>query len=672
MKKFITLSFVFILSLLNSVRSQNIQWAYKVIDFSSQVGTKEYSSKQVLGRPNVLPRSGKNANAWEPKGTGEKAEFIKVGFLTPVNAKYVLVAESNHPGYISRIIAYDSLDREKEIVSYTFKKDPGGSRLLNVDASTVDFKIAAVKIIFQSVKNVPVAIDAIGLSQADKPIKIELNEADIVKSNMVATKLTGGVNSQYPEMGPLVSPDGNTLYFSRYRDPGNIGGKDDDEDIWYAEWDAKNNTWGPAKNMGEPLNNRFPNFINSISPDGNTILLGNAYHTDGTMRQGVSVTHRTPTGWSFPQQLKVHDDFNKSDLVAYYLSNSQKYLLTAQEIKKNSFGSLDLYVSFIQPDSSWSKPVNLGPTVNSKGLETAPFLAADDRTLYYTSDGLTGYGGSDVYMTRRLDSTWTKWSEPENLGPKVNTSNNESFFTVSASGNKVYFTTESETAGDYDLYTLELPKTLKPTPVVYVKGKVLDSKTNQPLAGVKIFFEDLSNGKESGIAVSHPVTGEYAIVLPSGSNYGYLAEKEGFISVNANMDLINLAQYKQIEKDLYLTPIEAGQSISINNIFFDFDKAELRKESYYELDRLVKLLKAYPAMQVEISGHTDNIGTKTYNNELSHKRAEAVSKYLQSKTGDSAGRVVLKNYGETKPVATNATAKGRQLNRRVEFKILSK
>ncbi|MEO6305531.1 MAG: OmpA family protein [Bacteroidia bacterium] len=672
MKKIIVLSFVFVLALSNFVYSQNVQWAFKIIEVSSQVGTKEYSSKQVLGRPNVLPRDGKNANAWEPKGTGEKTEFIKVGFLTPMKVKYILVAESNHPGYISRVFAYDSLDHEKEVISYTFKKGLNGSRLLNVDASTLDFKVAAVKIIFQSVKDIPVAIDAIGLLQADKPMKIELSESDVVKSNMVATKLTGSVNSQYPEMGPLVSPDGNTLYFSRYRDPNNIGGKDDDEDIWYSEWDAKNNTWGEAKNMGEPLNNKFPNFINSISPDGNTILVGNAYHTDGTMRQGVSVSHRTSTGWSFPKQLTIEDDFNKSDLVAYYLSNSQKYLLMAQDIKKNTYGSLDIYVSFMQSDSTWSKPRNLGPTVNSKGLETAPFLAADDRTLYYTSDGLTGYGGSDVYMVRRLDSTWTKWSEPENLGPKVNTSNDESFFTVSASGNKVYFTTESETAGDFDLYSLALPKNLKPSPVILVKGKVIDSKTNQPIAGVRIFFEDLSNGKESGIAVSHPVNGEYAIVLPSGSNYGYLAEKDGFISVNANIDLAKLPEYKEMTQDLYLTPIEAGQSISINNIFFDFDKAELRKESFYELDRLVKLLKANPTVQVEISGHTDNIGTAAYNNELSHKRAEAVSKYIKSKMGDSEGRVTLKNYGETKPIATNNTAKGRQLNRRVEFKVLSK
>lgn len=669
MKKVIIL---FIFALPFFINSQTVQWAYKVVDHSSQVGTREYSAKQALGRPNVLPRSGKNANAWEPKGSGEKTEFIKVNFLTPMKAKYILVAESEHPGYISKVFAYDSLDHEKEVISYTFKKGLSGSRLLNIDASVIDFKIAAVKIIFQSVKDIPVAIDAIGLLESDKPMEIKLSESDIVKSGMVATKLTGGVNSQYPEMGPLVSPDGNTLYFSRYRDPGNVGGKDDDEDIWYAEWDAKANTWGEAKNIGAPLNNKFPNFINSISPDGNTILLGNAYSIDGSMRQGVSMSHRTATGWSFPRTIQIDDDFNNSEFVAYYLSNSQKYLLMAKEIKKNTYGKLDIYVSTMKEDSTWTKPINLGHQVNSRGTESAPFLAADDRTLYYTSDGLTGYGGSDVYMTRRLDETWTNWSIPENLGPKVNTSNDESFFTVSASGNKVYFTTESETAGDYDLYSLNLVKTLKPTPVVLVKGKVINSKTNEPVSDVRIFFENLTDGKESGIAVSNPVTGEYAIVLPSGTSYGYLAEKKGFISVNSNIDLNKLPEYKEMTQDLYITPIEAGQSILINNIFFDFDKAELKKESNYELDRLVKLFKEYPSMTVEISGHTDNVGAKAYNDQLAYKRAEAVSKYLKTKLGVSEAQVTLKSFGETQPVASNATSKGRQLNRRVEFKVLTK
>ncbi|MDP1799892.1 MAG: OmpA family protein [Bacteroidota bacterium] len=669
MKKIIIL-FIFVVPLF--INSQTVQWAYKVVDHSSQIGTKEYSAKQALGRPNVLPRSGKNANAWEPKGNGEKVEFIKVSFLTPMKAKYILIGESNHPGYISKVFAYDSLEKEKEVMSYAFKKGLSGGRLLNVDASAIDFKIAAVKIIFQSIQYIPVAIDAIGLLESDKPMEIKLSESDIIKSGMVATKLTGGVNSQYPEMGPLVSPDGNTLYFSRYRDPGNVGGKDDEEDIWYAEWDAKANTWGGAKNIGAPLNNKFPNFINSISPDGNTILLGNAYSVDGSMRQGVSISHRTATGWSFPQTIQIEDDFNSSEFVAYYLSNSQKYLLMAKEIKKNTYGKLDIYVSTMKEDSTWTKPINLGQQVNSRGTESAPFLAADDRTLYYTSDGLTGYGGTDVYMTRRLDDTWTNWSIPENLGPKVNSSHDESFFTVSASGNKVYFTTESETAGDYDLYSLALVQTLKPTPVVLVKGKVINSKTNEPVSDVRIFFENLTDGKESGIAVSNPVTGEYAIVLPSGTSYGYLAEKKGFISVNSNIDLNKLPEYKEMTQDLYITPIEAGQSISINNIFFDFDKAELKKESNYELDRLVKLFKDYPSMTVEISGHTDNVGSKAYNDQLAYKRAEAVSKYLKTKLGVSEAQVTLKSFGETQPVASNETAKGRKLNRRVEFKVLTK
>ncbi|MFL5727874.1 MAG: OmpA family protein, partial [Cytophagaceae bacterium] len=323
-------------------------------------------------------------------------------------------------------------------------------------------------------------------------------------------------------------------------------------------------------------------------------------------------------------------------------------------------------------DCTWTKPLNLGKFINTKGTEAAPFLAADDKTLYYTSDGLDGYGGSDIYMSRRMDETWQNWSTPENLGPVVNSSFDESFFTLSASGNQVYFTSQSEKAEDVDMYMLVLPKILKPLPVMLVFGKVLNSKTNQPVAGVRIFFENLATGKEAGFASSSYNAGYYQLVLPSGSSYGYLAEKEGYISVNSNIDLTKMEDYKEYRKDLYITPIEAGQTIALNNIFFVFDKYDLKPESFLELDRLVVLLKKNPSMQIEITANTDNVGSEEYNDLLSVKRAKSVTDYLLLKSGIEKSRITMKHDGELKPVATNTTIAGRQLNRRVEFKIISR
>lgn len=655
----------------SSVWAQNIQWAFKVLEYSTQETSTKYSSKQILGKPNVFPGSGQSRTAWQSKG-GRKDDFIKVGFLNPMKAKQIVIAETFHPGYISKVYIYDADGKEYEAASFVPADAKVPSRLLQVNVATFDFYIFAVKIEVKAPSNITFGIDAIGITETPGLIKLKMSKADIIKSNMVSVKLDSNVNSIYPERGPLVSPDGKTLYFSRSFDPENIGGKKDREDIWYSEWDSKKNKWSKAKNMGDTLNNSDPNFINSISPDGNSLFLGNTYGQDGRSEDGVSISKRTSSGWSFPKTLNIDQLDNKSAKANYFLSSSMKTIVLSIEQKNDTYGDRDLYVSFMVSDSTWSKPLNLGKTVNTIGTESGPFLASDDRTLYYSSDGLSGYGGADIYVTRRLDDTWQKWSEPENLGPVVNSSFDESFFSLSASGKKVFYTSTGDTDGDFDIRTISLAPMLSPLPVVLISGRVLDSKTKTPLSGVKIFFENLEDGKEMGIAISSPNTGKYQIILPSGSNYGYLAAKTGYLSSSENVDLKKLAGYSEYKKDLYLSPIEVGQSIAINNLFFDTDKFDLRKESFPELNRICQLLKNSSTLVIEISGHTDSKGSIKHNDLLSYNRAKAVVSYLEKNSGVDKTRIPLYYYGETKPVANNATAKGRQLNRRVALKIIAK
>ncbi len=666
-----SLLLIIVLALVIPAWSQNVQWGYKILGYSTEKGSKKYAAVQALGKPNVLPTSGDNIKAWQPK-VNEKESYVKIGFLNPIMPKQIVVAESFHPGHISKVYVYDASGKEYK-VAYVPHASAAQARFLSIPTTGIDFPVLAVKIVLQDEKT-EVGIDAIGITDSDKPYKPKANPNDVIKANMVATRLSNNVNSPYAEMGPLVSPDGKTLYFSRRGDPADDGGKKDQEDIWYANWDTTINNWGMAKNMGEPLNNKYPNFVNSVSPDGNTILLGNSYMPDGTMEDGVSTSKRTATGWGTPTRLIIEDDDrNESRMANYFESNSKKILLISNNREGDSHGDRDLYVSFLKADTTWTKPLNLGSTINTKATEAAAFLASDDKTLYYTTDGLDGYGGSDIYMSRRLDSTWQKWSTPENLGPVVNSSFDESFFTISASGNQVYYTSQGDKDNDdTDMYMLILPKSLKPLPVMLVYGRVLDSKTNKPVPGVKIFFENLVSGKEVGFASSSYNSGHYQIVLPSGSNYGYLAQENGYISVNSNIDLTAMKEFKEYKKDLYITPIEVGEKVVINNIFFDFDKYELKKESFLELDRLVNLLKTNNGMKIEISANTDNIGTEAYNDGLSIRRAESVTKYLLTKSGIETDRITMKHYGDLNPVASNATAAGRQLNRRVEFKILSK
>ncbi|MCO6499595.1 MAG: OmpA family protein [Vicingus serpentipes] len=471
------------------------------------------------------------------------------------------------------------------------------------------------------------------------------------------------VNSEFSETSPKISPDGKTLFITRY--PENNNGKNN---IWYSNLKA-DGSWTYAKNIGTPLNVQGSSTsVQSISPDGNTILLSNLYrYFDGSITGGgCSVSWRQRGGWAFPKAQVIEKFENQNQYVNYYLSNSGRFLLMAIE-KKKGFGEKDLWVSFKEKENEWSKPLNLGNVVNTKGGEFGPFLAADDKTLYYVSDGLKGYGDADVWMTKRLDDTWTNWSTPVNMGNKINTPEFDAYFSIDAAGEYAYFSSSNNSLGKSDIFRIKMPTAAKPEPVVLVYGKVFDKKTGEPIKA-NINYELLPSGEEMGTAVTSPEDNVYKIVLPFGKNYGFMANADKYYSITENLDLSNLKEYQEIERNLYLAPIEKEQTIRLNNIFFELGKATLKEESYPELKRLIKLLNDNLGISIELSGHTDNIGSDDDNLTLSQNRADAVVSYL-TENGIKSNRLTAKGYGETMPVATNDTEEGRQLNRRVSFTV---
>ncbi len=652
--------------------AQNVQWASEVIEFSSELSPMQYSATQALNKPNVLPHGGENPNAWTPKNPN-RVEFIKVGFANPMIIQQIAIGESYNPGSISTVYVYDKSGKETQV--YTFNSRPIGEegRLLNIFINPTSFEVAGVKVELDG-RAVPGynSIDAIGVSDSEVPINVGnlINVAENLAEDMEAQRLPPTVNSEVSEFRPLISPDGKTLFFSRSNHPGNVGGKDDDEDIWYSELDETTGTWKEARNIGPVLNNKGPNYISSITPDGNSILLllGNEYLPNGKMKAGLSVSRKTASGWSQPEALTVENLYNYSEKANFYMANNRKTLLMSIE-REDSYGDRDLYASFEKPDGTWSEPVNLGNSVNTASEESAPFLAADDATLYFSSDGYAGFGGTDIFVSRRLDDSWNNWSEPENLGPDINSVNDDEFFNIPASGEYAFYSRGVGT-DNMDIFKVELPVFYKPAPVVLVQGKVYNSKTNETLGGVKILYERLPDGTEIGLATSDPVSGAYKIVLPSGAKYGYLAEAEGYVAVNANIDLNDLEEYKEINQDLFLVPIEAGATVRLNNIFFDFDRSSLKEDSKPELQRVVEFMKNNPDVEIEISGHTDSVGRSSYNQGLSDRRAKAVFDYL-TENGITSERLVSRGFGESKPVTSNDTKEGQSQNRRVEFTILA-
>ncbi len=654
------------------VSAQNVQWASEVIEFSSELSPMQYAANQALNKPNVLPNGGENPNAWTPKNPN-RVEFIKVGFTKPMIIQQIAVGESYNPGSISTVYVYDKSGNETEV--FTFNSRPIGEdgRLLNIFFNPTGFEVVAVKVELDG-RGVPGynSIDAIGISDSEIPINVEnlIRVTENLGENLEAERLGPTVNSEVSEFRPLISPDGKTLFFSRSNHPGNIGGKEDDEDIWYSELDETTGSWKEARNIGPVLNNKGPNYISSITPDGNSILLllGNEYLPNGKMKAGLSASRKTESGWSKPEAIVVENLYNYSEKANFYMANNRKTLLMSIE-REDSYGDRDLYASFEKPDGTWGEPINLGSVVNTASEESAPFLAADNQTLYFSSDGIAGFGGTDIFVSRRLDDSWKNWSEPENLGPDINSENDDEFFNIPASGEYAFYSRGVGT-DNMDIFKLELPVFYKPAPVVLVQGRVYNSKTNEALGDVKILYERLPDGTEIGLATSDPTTGAYKIVLPSGAKYGYLAEAEGYIAINANIDLNDLKEYKEINQDLYLVPIETGATIVMNNIFFDFDRSSLKEGSKPELRRVAEFMKNNPGAEIEIAGHTDSLGPEYYNSALSNRRAKAVFDYLVE-IGIGSDRLVSRGFGESKPIASNDNEEGQAQNRRVEFKILS-
>ncbi|MBN4071188.1 OmpA family protein, partial [Crocinitomix catalasitica] len=447
---------------------------------------------------------------------------------------------------------------------------------------------------------------------------------------------------------------------------------DKNTDIFFTHLQT-DGSWGNGQSIGKPLNNDGNNSVIVVLPDGNTLLIMNRYNSDGSSDGGgLSIVKRSIDGWEVPDNIELEDYHNHSAYAGYCISPSGKVLISAVE-RVETTGGRDLYVSFKLGGNKWSKPNSMGLTLNTIGHEDMPFIAADNKTLYFSSEGHAGLGNSDVFVTRRLDDSWKSWSKPENLGSGINSWTSELGFKISALGHYAYLyktgKVEDGGFGKGDIYRVKLSESAKPDPVVFVKGHVFNSETLEPISA-DITYEDLLSHDEVGVAYSEPLHGKYKIALPYGKQYGYLAHKEGYYSISQNIDLSTEDElHKTVIEDLYLTPIKKGVGIRLHNIFFDPDKSGLKKNSHTELNRLVKLLNDNPELRIEIGGHTDITGDIAYNERLSEKRAVAVMNYLIDQ-GIDAERLTATGYGQKNPIRTDNTEEGKALNRRVEFKIL--
>jgi len=406
----------------------------------------------------------------------------------------------------------------------------------------------------------------------------------------------------------------------------------------------------------------------AISADNNMMLF--------CKTEGFQIRKKTASGWSEPEWLNVKFKNEAKHMEGALSADGKAILFTVMLPENISYNpqnkteDRDIYVSVQDKKGVWSQPINLGKKINTEMDEVSPFLAADGRTLYFGSNGRPGYGSTDIFMSKRKGSGWTDWTEPVNLGPEINTASFDAYYTIPASANYAYMTSTANESGKNDIVRIKLPQAIKPDPVLLVLGNTLNAKTKKPVRA-DIIFEDLTTNEEAGEAISDPATGSYRITLADGKHYGIRAEAKGFLSVNENMELAPITEYTEVRKDLYLMPIEEGESILLNNVFFEQGKPILKPQSFPELDRLAQILEENPSIKIELQGHTDNVGNKVALQELSENRVMAVRTYLVNK-GVKKDRITGKGFGPNKPIAPNDTEENRQRNRRVEFQITKK
>jgi outer membrane protein OmpA-like peptidoglycan-associated protein/tetratricopeptide (TPR) repeat protein len=470
--------------------------------------------------------------------------------------------------------------------------------------------------------------------------------------------LGDSINSAFAEYYPTISLNGDTLIFTRR--------VNDINEDFYESYKLPDGNWSKARSLPGNINTNENEAAQSESIDGEWLIFNICNKPGGFGSCDIYISYRTADGWSAPENMG--DSINTEYWEAAPSLSPDKQDLYFSSSRPGGYGGSDLYVSHRLRNGKWSAAENLGPTINTIGEESTPFIHADNQTLYFNSTGHPGYGDNDLFVTRKMpDGTWSK---PENLGYPINTIENDGALVIAADGKTVYYTSErADTRGELDLYSFEMREDVRPAQTLWVKGRVFDQKTNKGLPS-SVILTDLSNGQViSNLQTDE--TGNYLITLPKGKNYAFDVNRRGYLFHSENFSLSSKDQGDTAYHiDIPLQPIEANAAIVLKNIFFDPNQFEIKPESGTELNAVVQLMKENPGLHIQINGHTDNSGKAADNKILSENRAKAVTNYLISK-GIAQTRLSFKGFGDTQPVADNGNPEGRAKNRRTELFVVS-
>jgi len=475
------------------------------------------------------------------------------------------------------------------------------------------------------------------------------------------------VNSERSEYWPSLSLDESKLIITVLdpSDPATSTQKTTVQEDFYESIKKDDGTWAMRRNVGQPLNTGDNEGAQTISADGRFLFFTACNREDGQGKCDLYFSVNTDGKWSVPQNLgyPINSAFSEKHPS---LSPDGKKLYFASD-RPGGLGGLDIWITKLDKNGTWSFPVNMGENINTPGNEQSPFIHPDNRSLYFSSEGHKNMGKGDLFISR-LDSL-NKWTLAENLGYPINTWNNEIGLIVNAAGNMAYYASDRVQNRGLDIYEFPLHPKARPIPVSYMKGRVYDSRNWK---GVEAVFQliDLQTGNLVMESSSAPSDGEYLVSLPSGCNYALNVSKSGYLFYSAHFSMAEVHdRLDPYLMDVPLRPILVDEKVILQNIFYAFNSFEVQPESETELNKIIEFMNQNSSLKVEISGHTDTVGNAQYNQVLSEKRAKSVVDYLSSK-GIAQSRLSFKGYGSSVPIATNDTEEGRSVNRRTELKII--
>ena len=468
--------------------------------------------------------------------------------------------------------------------------------------------------------------------------------------------LGDNINSKVSEYFPTITIDGRQLVYTRRVNNFN-------EDFFGAE--LMNNNWSASKGLPGDINTNQNEGAQNISQDGQWLIFTGCNFPEGMGSCDLYISYLTPEGWSTPENLgsTINSDAWES---APSLSPDKRDLYFSSN-RPGGYGSSDIYVSRRLSNGRWTEPENLGPEVNTAGNESCPFIHSDNQTLYFTSNGHLGYGGDDLFMTKK--GSKNTWSKAVNLGYPINTIENEGSLVVASDGKTAYYASDrSDSRGGLDIYSFEMRNDIRPARTLWVKGMVFDKKTNKGLPSA-VELTDLST-QDVLSKVQTDETGRYLITLPVGKDYAFNVNRKGYLFFSENFSLSQKIPDSTYNIDIPLQPLEANAAVILKNIFFEVNRYDLQPASTSELDKVVMLLKENPTLKIQINGHTDNVGKPADNLKLSNDRAQSVVKYIVTK-GIDMKRLSFRGFGADQPIASNELEEGRAQNRRTELKVIS-